>query len=160
VCDDPEISLKINNIVEAGAVGIKFGVHMPHHHDKVGGVSGFGTVDYLSDGEIKICRSMCRQIMLCDMSPFDKIDFAAIHMGDVRRYTRYQYTIIGCLALGLKLVMGNPALSLTPEELRGIDRLMGACERMRELHIECFGRIKDTWFEAFRRTYCMEDGDT
>lgn len=53
VCDDPEISLKINNIIASGALGIKFDVTTLPQRDKVGGVPGFAAIDYIADGEVK-----------------------------------------------------------------------------------------------------------
>lgn len=156
VCDDAEIIMKISKIIQAGILGVYLlATCGGEYRDGVGGVDGFATIDYLSpNGKIKICRSMCRQIKLHDSLPFDKIDAAVWNhslMNSEPPFMRHQYALVGCLALGLKLVSEAPHLDLTPQEVEKIDQLMKAARDLRNIHIKNMGKIKDSIFEIAAR---------
>ena len=136
--------MQINRIVAAGVVGIRFDVKAIWQRDSVAKVDGFATIDYLSEGEMKVCRSMCRRIMLPERKPFDKIDAALMTVvSDIDHFARHRYALAGCVALGLKLVTDNPTLNLTPDEIRYAQQLMGVAKRLREYHIDHFGKVAD-----------------
>ena len=151
--DDPETLLKIHKIVVVGALGIRFD-NLGPEHDSVGQLPGFATIDYYSDGSKKVCRSMCRQILPPTEKLFDQVDDALLAAG--YRYgishpsARNKYALVGCLGLGLKLVMSNPALNPTRDQSKKIDLLMTKARKLRDEQIQLFSRRNDIIYKLIR----------
>jgi len=140
VCDDADILLKIDKIIQIGVLGIQLSnVCEGEYRDKAGQVSGFATLDYVEGGQNKLCRSMCRQIKLPDVIPFDKIDATVWQFDQIQsgpHYMRHGYALAGCFGLGLNLLLECPSCNLTSQEVEKINGLMAAAGRLRQIVIK------------------------